>query len=312
MIKKNSRIYVTGHTGLVGSAIEKRLREKGYKNIITRTSKQLNLLDQKKVFQFFKKNKIQFVFNAAAKVGGIKANQEKKADFIYENLTMQNNIIYGCFKNNIKNLIFLSSSCVYPKNIHRPIKEDDLLSGELEKTNEPYAVAKIAGIVMCKSYNEQYGTNYKCLMPCNIYGPNDNYNSDTSHFFPALIKKIHHAKEKKKNSITLWGNGKAKRELLYSEDLADACIYFMKNKTDETLINIGSKVEMTILDYANFLMKELDINCKINFDLTKPNGTKRKKLDLSLIKKYKWKSKTNLKKGFKKTYDSFLEKKIKE
>ena len=306
MDKNKSIIFLTGHNGLVGSAILRALKKKGYKNVITKTRKQLDLLNQKKVFEFFSKKKIDFVFNAAARVGGINANNTKKADFIYENLTIQNNIIYASYKNNVKNLIFLGSSCVYPKIVNRKIKEDDLLTGSLEKTNEPYAVAKIAGIVTCKSFNEQFKTNYKCLMPCNIYGPNDNYDLKTSHFFPALIKKIHIAKHKKSKTVTIWGNGKPKRELLFSEDLAEACIYFIDKKTKETLINIGSTCENTVKDFAKILIKELNYKGKIKFDKSKPNGTQRKKLDLTLASKYKWRPKTNLSKGIQKTYESFL------
>ena len=306
MDKNKSIIFLTGHNGLVGSAILRALKKKGYKNVITKTRKQLDLLNQKKVFEFFSKKKIDFVFNAAARVGGINANNTKKADFIYENLTIQNNIIYASYKNNVKNLIFLGSSCVYPKIVNRKIKEDDLLTGSLEKTNEPYAVAKIAGIVTCKSFNEQFKTNYKCLMPCNIYGPNDNYDLKTSHFFPALIKKIHIAKHKQSKTVTIWGNGKPKRELLFSEDLAEACIYFIDKKTKETLINIGSTCENTVKDFAKILIKELNYKGKIKFDKSKPNGTQRKKLDLTLASKYKWRAKTNLSKGIQKTYESFL------
>ena len=229
MINKKSNIFVTGHKGLVGSAVVRRLNYFGYKNILTADKKKLDLRNQSRVFNFFKKNKIDAVINAAAKVGGIYANDKYKADFIYENLEIQNNVIYACFKNQIKSLIFLCSSFIYPKNSKQPIKEKYLLTGELEKTNEPYAIAKIAGIKMCESFNFQYKTNYKCLMPCNLYGPNDNYDPITSHFFPALIAKAILAKTKKKK-IKLWGSGKPKRELMYVDDLADACIYFLKKK----------------------------------------------------------------------------------
>ena len=218
MIKKKSSIFVTGHNGLVGSAVLRRLKLYGYENIITKTKKQLNLKDQSKVFRFFKSHKIDAVINAAGKVGGIHANNKYKADFIYDNISIQNNIIHSCYKNNIKHLIFLGSSCIYPRDAKQPIKEKYLLTGELEKTNEPYAIAKIAGIKMCESYNYQYKTNYKCLMPCNLYGPNDNYNLQNSHFLPALISKIHFAKKSKKKSITIWGNGKSKRELMFVDD----------------------------------------------------------------------------------------------
>ena len=226
MINKYSRIFVTGHKGLVGSAIIRRLNHFGYKKIITIEKKKLDLRNQQKVFNFFKNNKIDGVINAAALVGGILANSKFKANFIYDNIAIQNNIIHSCYINNIKNLIFLGSSCIYPKNCKQPIKESYLLTGKLESTNEAYAIAKIAGIKMCESYNYQYKTNFKCLMPCNLYGQNDNYDLTNSHFFPALIKKIYLAKKKKINQISVWGTGKPKRELMYVDDMADACIYF--------------------------------------------------------------------------------------
>ena len=265
-INKSSKIYIAGHTGLVGSAILSRLKHQRYKNLITVKKDKLNLLDQKSVLNFFKKNKPDMVFIAAAKVGGIAANDKFKAQFIYENLQIQNNIIHSAHLAKVKNLIFLGSSCIYPKKTNIPIKESYLLKGELEKTNEPYAIAKIAGIKMCESYNFQYNTNYKCLMPCNIYGPNDNYDSFTSHFLPALIKKAYFAKKRNKKEIYLWGTGKPKRELLYVDDLADACIHFMNKKTKETLINIGYGNEKKIIDYLKIILKVFKINPKIKFD----------------------------------------------
>ena len=256
MIGKNSKIFVAGHNGLVGSSVVRRLKYFGFKKIITRTKKELDLRIQKKVENFFKSNNIDAVINAAGKVGGIYANNIYRADFIYDNLSIQNNIINSCYLNRIKNLIFLGSSCIYPRDSKQPIKEEFLLNGPLEKTNEPYAIAKIAGIKMCESYNFQYKTNYKCLMPCNLYGPNDNFNLKTSHFLPALIIKIYLAKLKEKNQIIIWGTGTPKRELMYVDDLADACIFFLKKKTKETLINIGSSIEMSINDYARFIIKK--------------------------------------------------------
>ena len=307
MIKKKSSIFVTGHNGLVGSAVLRRLKFYGYKNIITKTKKQLNLKDQSKVFRFFKSYKIDAVINAAGKVGGIHANNKYKADFIYDNISIQNNIIHSCYKNNIKHLIFLGSSCIYPRDAKQPIKEKYLLTGELEKTNEPYAIAKIAGIKMCESYNFQYKTNYKCLMPCNLYGPNDNYNLQNSHFLPALISKIHFANKRKKKSITIWGNGKPKRELMFVDDLADACIFFLNKKTKETLINIGSGNEMKIIEYAKLIIKILKADLQIKFDPSKPDGTPRKIVDTKIAKKYGWKSKISFEKGLKLTYQDFLE-----
>ena len=304
-INKNSRIYVAGHNGLVGSAIVRRLKFNNYKNILTVDRKYLDLSDQKKVYHFLKKNKPKAIIIAAARVGGIVANNKYRADFIHENLIIQSNLIHGAFLNKIKNLIFLGSSCVYPRNCKQPIKEDFLLNGVLEYTNEPYAIAKIAGIKMCENYNLQYKTNYKSLMPTNTYGPGDNYNSETSHFFSAIIKKVYEAKIKNRKTITLWGTGKAKRELIYVDDLADACIFFMLKKTKETLINIGSGKDFTIKEYANFIIKSLNLNIKIKFDKSKPDGTPRKLLDISLAKKYGWFPKISLKEGFIKTYKSF-------
>ena len=308
MLNKESKIYLAGHRGLVGSSILKKLKNSGYKNIIVQTRHQLDLRDQKKVMNFFKKNSFQFVIIAAAKVGGIYANDTYKADFIYENLVIQNNIIHSSFVNGIKNIIFLGSSCIYPKNSKQPIKERYLLTGELEKTNEPYAVAKIAGIKLCESFNSQYGTNYKCLMPCNIYGPNDNYDLKSSHFFPALIAKTHDAIKKNKKELVVWGSGQPKRELMYSGDLADACLFFLKKKTKETLINIGSSKEKTISEYAKFIIKKFNTKLKIKFDKTKKDGMKRKILDCSIAKKYGWKPKYSLDYGFEKTYKDFLKK----
>ena len=308
MISKTSRIFVTGHNGLVGSSVVRRLNFFGYKNIITVDKKYLDLRNQSKVEAFFKKKKINAVINAAGKVGGIFANNKYKADFIYDNLTIQNNIIHSSYINNIKDLVFLGSSCIYPRNSKQPIKESYLLSDTLEKTNEPYAIAKIAGIKMCESYNFQYKTNYKCLMPCNVYGPNDNYDLQNSHFFPALISKIYQSKIKKKKTVTIWGTGQAKREMLFVDDLADAIIFFIKKKTKETLINIGSGKEMKIIDYANFVIKELNLDIKIKTDLSKPNGTPRKIINSSIAKKYGWKPKINLKKSFNLTYLDFLKK----
>jgi GDP-L-fucose synthase len=306
VIYKQSKIFVTGHRGLVGSAVVRKLKSLGYKNIICKNKKQLDLRNQKKVFDFFKKNKIDAVINAAGKVGGIYANNKYKADFIYDNISIQNNIIHICYKNKIKNLIFLGSSCIYPRACKQPIKEKYLLTGELEKTNEPYAIAKIAGIKMCESYNYQYKTNYKCLMPCNLYGPNDSYDLKNSHFLPALISKIHYSKLKNKKTITLWGTGLPKRELMFVDDLADACIFFLNVKTKEALINIGSSKEMRIVDYAKFIIRKLKVNLKIKFDKSKPDGTPRKIVDSSIAKKYGWKSKTNFSKGFDLTFKDFL------
>jgi GDP-L-fucose synthase len=301
MSLKKSIIYVAGHNGLVGSAIIRRLKFFGYKNIITVDRERLDLTNQLEVLKFLKKNKPKFIIIAAAKVGGINANNKYRADFIYENLSIQNNLINGAYLNKIKNIIFLGSSCVFPKNCKQPIKEKYLLNGVLEYTNEPYAIAKIAGIKMCENYNLQYNTNYKCLMPSNTYGPGDNYDLETSHFYPALIKKVLKAKNKLKKKIILWGTGRAKRELIYVDDLADACIFFMSRKTKENLINIGVGKDYTIKQYAEFISKYLNYPIQIKFDNTKPDGTKRKLLDISIAKRYGWSPKVSLKSGFFKT-----------
>jgi GDP-L-fucose synthase len=311
MINKNSVIFVTGHKGLVGSSVVRRLNFFGYKNILVVEKESLDLRNQAKVDNFFKNNKINAVINAAAKVGGIYANNKYRADFIYDNLSIQNNIISCCYKYLIKSLIFLGSSCIYPRNCKQPIKESYLLTGELEKTNEPYAIAKIAGIKMCESYNLQYKTNYKCLMPCNLYGPNDNYNDLSGHFFPAIIARIHKAKLKNLKELIVWGNGQAKREMMYVDDLADACIYFLNKKTKETLINIGSGIEKKIIDYVKFAIKRIGANVRIKLDKKKPSGTPRKIIDCSLASRYGWESKIDLEKGFNLTYEDYL-KKIKQ
>ena len=308
MIKHNSRIYIAGHKGLVGSAIYRKLKEKGYRNLIIADRQRLDLRDQKKVIQFLKVKRPDFIFIAAAKVGGIYYNLKYKADFITENIQIQTNLINGAYKCGINELIFLGSSCVYPKNCKQPIKENYLLSGKLEETNDAYAIAKISGIKMCQSYNEQYKTNYKCLMPTNTFGPNDNYDKNNSHFFPALIKKIHELRYKKNKTIILWGNGKPKREVIHVDDLADACVFFMKKKTKHFLINIGTGKDYSIKFYLELIAKTLLVNTKIKikYDRSKPNGVLRKVMDVSLAKKYGWKPKISLKDSILMTYKAFL------
>tara|TARA_B100000780_G_scaffold267831_1_gene225255 strand:- start:847 stop:1797 length:951 start_codon:yes stop_codon:yes gene_type:complete len=305
-----SKIYVAGHNGLVGSAIIKELKKKGLKKIITATRDQLDLTDQKKTLKFLKKNKPNFIFIAAAKVGGIYSNNKYKGQFIYENLMIQSNLIHSAFLCGIKDLIFLGSSCIYPKKSKQPIKEEYLLTGKLEETNDAYAIAKIAGIKMCESYNSQYKTNYKCLMPTNTFGPNDNYHALNSHFIPSLIRKIHDIKMNNKKILILWGNGKAKREVLYVEELAKACIYFMNKKTKHSIINIGSAKDYSIKEYAKIILNIILPNKKIDikYDLSKPNGTPRKMLDISLAKEYGWKPKFDLQNQILKTYKSYLDK----
>ena len=313
MIKKSSKIYVAGHNGLVGSAIVRRLKDQGYKNIILRNKSSLDLTNQLKVNKFLKKYKPKFIFIAAAKVGGIYSNNKFKAEYIFDNLSIQSNLIHSAYLCGIKNLIFLGSSCVYPRNCKQPIKEKYLLSGELEKTNDAYAIAKIAGIKMCESYNTQYKTNYKCLMPTNTFGPNDNYDDLNSHFFPALIKKIHKLKISNQKKLTLWGNGKAKREVIYVDDIADACIYFMKKKIRENIVNIGTGKDYSIYQYAKIILKHILPNKRIDikYDLSKPNGTPRKVLDINLAKKYGWRSKVKLSIAIKETYKDYLKNKKK-
>ena len=291
---------------MVGSALLRLLKKRGYQNLIYASKRELDLRDQAKVLAFFKRHKPHAVFIAAAKVGGILANNTHRAEFLYDNLVIQNNLIHTSYLSGIKNLIFLGSSCIYPKLARQPIKEDYLLSDYLEPTNEPYAIAKIAGLKMCEAYNFQYKTNYKCLMPCNLFGPGDNYDEYNSHFFPALIKKIHFATENNLSHIHLWGDGSPKRELMYVDDLANAAIYFLKKKTKHTLINIGSGIELTIENYAKFIMQEIGIKLNIKFDKNKPNGTPRKIINSSIANSYGWRAKFSLKQGFQETYNDYL------
>ena len=302
------KIFLAGHKGLVGSAILRKLKKKNYKNIIIADRKKLDLLSQSSVYKFLKKNKPDIVIIAAAKVGGVLNNSRYGADFIYENLQIQNNLINGSYINKIRKLIFLGSSCIYPKNSKQPIKEEYLLNGKLEETNEPYAISKIAGVKMCEAFNKQYNTNYLCLMPTNTYGPNDNYDLLDSHFFPALIRKAYECKLKGKKSIEVWGSGKPLRELIFVDDIADACIYFMKKKIKYSLVNIGVGKDMTIKKYVNFLLKKLNLKVKIKFNTSRPDGVYRKVLNVNRAKKLGWKAKINLDKGFDITYRDFLKK----
>ena len=304
-INKKSKIFIAGHNGMVGSAIKKKLSEKGYKKIITIEKKKLDLIDQKKVFDFLKKKRPDLVIIAAARVGGIMANSLFKSQFIYENLQIQNNLIHGSYNAGVKNLIFLGSSCIYPKHSKQPIKERYILTGALEQTNDAYAIAKISGIMMCKNYSKSFGINYKCLMPSNMYGPNDNYDLKKSHFFPALIRKIYEAKINNKKSVKVWGSGKVLRELLYVEDFAEAVVYFINKNIKEDFINIGPGKDYSIDWYVKFIMRQLKVKLKIIYDKSKPDGISRKLLDISLAKKYGWRSKISLKKGFFNTLKDF-------
>jgi len=311
MINLKSKIFVAGHRGLVGSAIVRRLKLNGYKNILVADKSKLDLTNQQKVFNFLKRHKPNFIFMAAAKVGGIYSNNKYRGEFIYNNLSIQTNIFHSAYLCGIKDLIFLGSSCVYPRMCKQPIKEKYLLSGELEKTNEAYAIAKISGIKMCESYNIQYNTNFKCLMPTNTFGPNDNYDQLNSHFFPSLIRKIHQLKNTNKNELIIWGDGSPKREVIYVDDIADACLHFMKRKFKETVINIGTGKDYSIDRYAKIILDLIVPNkkIKIRYDRSKPNGTPRKVMDVSLARKHGWKSQIDLKDAIRLTYADFLSKK---
>ena len=305
-LNKNSKIFIAGHNGMVGSAILNHFKNKEYKKLITVKKNKLDLLDQKKTEKYLKSIKPEFVIIAAARVGGILANEKNKADFIYQNIMIQTNLINSSYKAGVKKLIFLGSSCIYPKFSKQPIREDSLLSGKLEKTNDAYAIAKIAGIKMCEAYNDQYKLDYICLMPTNLYGPNDNYDEFRSHFYPALISKIHKAKVNKKKYLEIWGSGKAKRELMYVDDLANACEFFLKKKTKHFLINIGSGIEKNIDQYAKLVSEIIGVKLKIKYKNKSLIGTPRKLLDSSFARKNGWKSKTNLKKDILETYKHFL------
>ena len=307
MIDKNSKIFIAGHNGMVGAAIHRIFKQKGFKKLIVVSKKKLNLLDQQNVHDYLMKSSPHLVIMAAAKVGGILANERNKSKFIYENLQIQNNLIHGSYLAGIKKLIYLGSSCIYPKQSRQPIKEDYFMKGPLEKTNDAYAIAKIAGIYMCNYYSKNYNLDYKCFMPCNMYGPNDNYDLNNSHFFSALIKKVLLAKKYNKKKLKVWGTGKPYRELLYVDDFADAIYFFLNNKFNNSFINIGSGKDYTIRWYAKFICKELGMkNLTIKFDKTKPDGMKRKLLDIKVAKKLGWKPKTPLKKGLQLTVDDFL------
>ena len=302
----DSRIFVAGHNGMVGSAIVRKLEQLGYTNIITMQRSKLNLLDQSEVDSFFRKIGPEYVFLAAAKVGGIKANRDMKADFIYENIMIQTNIIKSSYSYDVKKLIFLGSSCIYPKYCEQPIKEEYLMTGELESTNDAYAIAKIAGIKMCQSYNEQYGTNFISVMPTNLYGPNDNYDLNNSHVLPAMIRKFHEAKVEGKDSVEIWGTGTPKREFLYVDDLADACMFLMNNYSGSEIVNIGTGQDVTIAELAVGISKVVGYEGGIHFNTSMPDGTPRKLLDVSKLEKIGWKYSTSLKEGIEKTYKDYV------
>lgn len=306
-MNKKSKIYIAGHRGLVGSAIKRKLEKEGYNNLVFRTIDELNLLDSGKVSDFFKKEKLEYVFLAAAKVGGILANDDYPADFIYQNLLIQENVIHNAYIHKAKKLLFLGSSCIYPKNCLQPIKEEYLLSGYLEETNRAYAIAKIAGIEMCKSYNKQYGTNFISVMPTNLYGPNDNFDLETSHVIPALIRKFHEAKINNDKAVVIWGSGLPKREFLHVDDLAEACIFLMKNYDDSEIINIGAGKDIAILELSGLIKKIVGFKGNIVCDKDKPDGTPQKLLDVNKIHNLGWRRKISLEEGIKKTYKWFLD-----
>lgn len=307
---KNAKVYVAGHRGMVGSSIVRKLKDKGFTNFVERTSEELNLMRQEEVEKFFEEEKPEYVFLAAAKVGGIHANNTYPAEFIYNNLMIEANIINSAYKYKVKKLLFLGSSCIYPKMASQPIKEEYLLTGLLEPTNEAYAIAKITGIELCKYYRIQYGCNFISAMPTNLYGINDNFDLQTSHVLPALIRKFHEAKINRNKQIVVWGTGKPKREFLYVDDLADACLHLMDNYNDELHVNVGTGVDIEIRDLANMIKNVVGFEGDIVHDLSKPDGTPRKLLDISLLKSTGWEYKTDLREGIEKVYQWYLKQKV--
>src|SRR3989339_2097503 len=306
-MKKDSKIYIAGHLGLVGSAVTRALLARGFKNLVLKTREELELLDQKAVETFFKKEKLEYVFLAAARVGGIMANKTYPAKFIYENLLVQANVLEEARKNNVKKLLFLGSSCIYPRLAPQPIKESYFLSGPLEPTNQAYAVAKIAGIVTCQSYNEEYGTDFISLMPTNLYGPNDNFDLENSHVLPALIRKFHEAKQNDKNEVILWGTGNPKREFLHIDDLADACLFLMEHYDDSEIINVGTGEDISIKALAELVKKTTGFNGEILWDNKNLDGTPRKLLNVEKLHNSGWKHKIDLEKGIRDTYRWYVD-----
>jgi GDP-L-fucose synthase len=305
-LEKEAKIYVAGHRGMVGSAIVRKLQRLGYTNLLLKTSAELDLRDQVNVAEFFAAEKPEYVFLAAAKVGGIVANNTYRADFLYENLAIQNNIIHASFINKVKKLQFLGSSCIYPKLAPQPLKESYLLSGYLEETNEPYAIAKIAGIKMCEAYRAQYGCDFISVMPTNLYGPNDNYDLENSHVLPAMIRKFQEAKERGDASMTLWGSGSPMREFLHADDLAEACVYLMETYSDSELVNIGTGIDVTIKELAETVKGIVGFEGSIQWDTNRPDGTPRKLMDVSKLHGLGWKHKIELKEGIALAYQDFL------
>lgn len=306
MMNKDSKIYVAGHRGMVGSAIVRKLKSEGYTNIITRTSKELDLKRQSDVEDFFAEEKPEYVFLAAAKVGGIVANNTYPADFLYDNMIIEMNIIKSSFDNKTKKLVFLGSSCIYPRMAPQPISENSLLTGSLEETNEAYALAKISGLKFCEYLNRQYGTDYISLMPTNLYGPNDNYHPENSHVIPGLIRRFHEAKISQAKEVIVWGTGKVLREFLYVDDLADACVYLMNTYSGDVTVNIGTGKDISIAELAQVIKNVTGYEGNIRFDTTKPDGTPRKLLDVSKLNNLGWTYKTEIEEGLKKSYHDFL------
>jgi len=305
---KNSKIYIAGHKGMVGSAIKRKLEQEGFTNFLTRNSSELDLRDQQQVSDFFAQEKPDYVFLAAAKVGGIIANNTYRADFLYDNLQIQNNIIHSAYVNEVKKLMFLGSSCIYPKMAPQPLKEEYLLTGTLEPTNEPYAIAKIAGIKMCDAYRDQYGCNYISVMPTNLYGLNDNYHPQNSHVLPALIRRFHEAKEQNAAEVVIWGTGSPKREFLFADDLAEACYYLMQNYNEPGLVNIGTGEDLSIKDLALLIKQIIGYTGEIKFDISKPDGTPRKLMDVTKLTNAGWRYHTTLEQGIALAYQDFLNK----
>ena len=304
-MEKNSKVYIAGHRGMVGSAIFRKLKGEGFTNLITRTSKELDLRNQQQVTDFFNETKPAYVFLAAAKVGGIIAHSTYRADFLYENLAIQNNIIHNSYLTGVKKLLFLGSSCIYPKRAPQPLKEEYLLTGLLEPTNEPYAIAKIAGIKLCDAYRDQYKCNFISVMPTNLYGYNDNYHAENSHVLPALIRKFHEAKLKGTETVTIWGTGTPKREFLFADDLADACYFLMQNYDEPNLINIGTGEDVSIKELSLLIKRIVGFNGELVFDSTKPDGTPRKLMDVSKLHSKGWKHTVELEDGIKLAYHDF-------
>ena len=306
-MEKNARIYIAGHRGMVGSAIHRRLKNLGFENIITRRSGELDLVNQADTEAFFQEEKPEYVFLAAAKVGGIHANNVYRAEFLYDNLMIQSNVINTAFETNVKKLLFLGSSCIYPKMAEQPLVEDSLLTGLLEPTNEPYAIAKIAGIKLCETYRDQYGANFISAMPTNLYGPNDNYDLQNSHVLPALIRKFHEAKENNETEVIMWGTGSPKREFLHVDDLAEACVFLMENYNEKQFVNVGTGEDIAIKDLALLIKEIVGFEGKITNDTSKPDGTPRKLMDVSRIHALGWKHKIDLRDGIQSVYKSYRE-----